>query len=605
MRRGSVGVWTYISSKLGGIGYTSCLVCYYVAMYYNVIICWSFFYFFNSFQSPLPWATCPVFQNATVTVVEPECQKSSATTFFWYRETLDISNSISEGGDLNWRVTLCLLLAWLVVGLAMIRGIQSSGKVMYFSSIFPYGVLFCFLVRGLLLEGAFDGIKHMFMPKLEVMAEPQVWRDAATQVFFALGLGFGGVIAFSSYNKRDNNCHFDALLVSFINFLTSVLATLVVFAVLGFKANIINNQCIATNTDQIQKLLESGEVSADLIPRHINLTSVSASDYQQMYDILRSVHEETFGALGLHPCVLEDELNKAVQGTGLAFIAFTEAITHFPASPFWSIMFFLMLINLGLGSMFGTMEGIVTSVTDTFKIRKEFVTMGSCLIAFMLGLLFVQRSGNYFVTMFDDYSATLPLIIIVILENIAVSWVYGTQKFMDDLKDMIGYYPPTIYKYMWTYISPIVMIAMLLASIVQMSLTPPSYSAWIKETASEVKLPYPPWALGLLTFLIILAILPVPFVFLLRVFQFRKPPAASLAKVSFRRGKILQELSPMEERDDTSLIHGHGYRPTRPPPIKSDPTATASPGGTLSPDVDTPAGAPYGLGFNLGEILDD
>ena len=86
---------------------------------------------------------------------------------------------------------------------------------------------------------------HVWL-QLEVMAEPQVWRDAATQVFFALGLGFGGVIAFSSYNKRDNNCHFDALLVSFINFLTSVLATLVVFAVLGFKANIINNQCIAT-----------------------------------------------------------------------------------------------------------------------------------------------------------------------------------------------------------------------------------------------------------------------------------------------------------------------------------------------------------------------
>lgn len=80
--------------------------------------------------------------------------------------------------------------------------------------------------------------------QLEFMLEPKVWREAATQVFFALGLGFGGVIAFSSYNKRDNNCHFDAVLVSFINFFTSVLATLVVFAVLGFKANIINEKCI-------------------------------------------------------------------------------------------------------------------------------------------------------------------------------------------------------------------------------------------------------------------------------------------------------------------------------------------------------------------------
>lgn len=77
------------------------------------------------------------------------------------------------------------------------------------------------------------------------MLDPKVWKEAATQVFFALGLGFGGVIAFSSYNKRDNNCHFDAVLVSFINFFTSVLATLVVFAVLGFKANVANEKCIA------------------------------------------------------------------------------------------------------------------------------------------------------------------------------------------------------------------------------------------------------------------------------------------------------------------------------------------------------------------------
>lgn len=58
----------------------------------------------------------------------------------------------------------------------------------------------------------------------------------------------------------------------------------------------------------------------------------------------------------------------------MAFIAFTEAMTHFPASPFWSVMFFLMLINLGLGSMFGTIEGILTPLVDTFKVRKELLT---------------------------------------------------------------------------------------------------------------------------------------------------------------------------------------------------------------------------------------
>lgn len=41
-------------------------------------------------------------------------------------------------------------------------------QVMYFSSLFPYVVLFCFLVRGLMLKGSVDGIAHMFTPKVRM-----------------------------------------------------------------------------------------------------------------------------------------------------------------------------------------------------------------------------------------------------------------------------------------------------------------------------------------------------------------------------------------------------------------------------------------------------
>lgn len=58
---------------------------------------------------------------------------------------------------------------------------------------------------------------------------------------------------------------------------------------------------------------------------------------------------------------------QGVEGTGLAFIAFTEAISLLPGSPFWSALFFLMLLNLGLSTMFGTMEGILAPLTDRFK----------------------------------------------------------------------------------------------------------------------------------------------------------------------------------------------------------------------------------------------
>ncbi|KAG8132244.1 hypothetical protein E2320_010109 [Naja naja] len=538
IRRGSIGVWNYVCPRLGGIGFASLLVCLFVGLYYNVIIGWSIFYFFKSFQYPLPWSECPILKNGSVAIIEPECDKSSATTFFWYRDALDISNSISESGGLNWRMTLCLLIAWSIVCLAMIKGIQSSGKVMYFSSLFPYVVLICFLIRGLLLRGAVDGILHMFTPKLDKMLDLQVWREAATQVFFALGLGFGGVIAFSSYNKQDNNCHFDAALVSFINFFTSILATLVVFAVLGFKANVMNEKCVVDHA---------------LIPPQVNFSHLTAKDYTEMYAVIKTVKKDQFEKLGLDPCLLEDELNKSVQGTGLAFIAFTEAMTHFPASPFWSVMFFLMLINLGLGSMIGTMAGITTPIIDMFKVRKEALTVGCCIFAFLVGLIFVQRSGNYFVTMFDDYSATLPLTLVVILENITVAWIYGTKKFMQELTEMLGFRPSSYYFYTWKYISPICMAGLMTASIIQLAVNPPGYSAWIREEAAEKFLYYPKWAMGILVSLIILATLPLPVIFVLRQFHLLSDGSNALS-VTYKKGRMMKDISNLEDNDETRFI---------------------------------------------------
>ncbi|XP_068599407.1 sodium-dependent neutral amino acid transporter SLC6A17 [Brachionichthys hirsutus] len=552
IRRGSIGVWNYVYPQLGGIGMSSLMVCGFVGLYYNVIIGWSIFYFFQSFQYPLPWAECPIQRNGSQAMVVPECEKSSATTYFWYRQTLNITSSIDDTGGLNWKMTLSLLVAWILVCLAVIKGIQSSGKVMYFSSLFPYVVLFCFLVRGLMLKGAVDGIAHMFTPKLEKMLEPQVWREAATQVFFALGLGFGGVIAFSSYNKRDNNCHFDAALVSIINFVTSILATLVVFAVLGFKANVMNEKCVVENAEKILGFLNTGELSRELIPPHINFSHLSSEDYAEMYAVIKTVKEDGFGQLGLDACLLEDELNKAVQGTGLAFIAFTEAMTHFPASPFWSVMFFFMLINLGLGSMIGTMTGITTPILDAFKIRKEILCVVCCIIAFLLGLLFVQRSGNYFVTMFDDYSAGLPLTVVVILENISVAWIYGTKRFMQDLEDMLGFRPYSFYFYMWQYVSPAVLVILIIATVIEMAVSPAGYNAWVENEGAERFHSYPPWALAMAYALIVSAMLPLPVVYIARRFNLISDGSNKLS-ISYRKG-MMKDISNLEEQDEQRFI---------------------------------------------------
>ena len=49
------------------------------------------------------------------------------------------------------------------------KGIASSGKIVYFTALFPYVVLTIFFFRGVTLKGASAGLIHMFSPKVSEM----------------------------------------------------------------------------------------------------------------------------------------------------------------------------------------------------------------------------------------------------------------------------------------------------------------------------------------------------------------------------------------------------------------------------------------------------
>lgn len=83
-------------------------------------------------------------------------------------------------------------------------------------------------------------VRYYLTPEWYKLYNTKVWVDAASQIFFSLGPGFGTLLALSSYNKFHNNCYKDAILTSSINCLTSFLAGFVIFSVLGYMAHVQN-----------------------------------------------------------------------------------------------------------------------------------------------------------------------------------------------------------------------------------------------------------------------------------------------------------------------------------------------------------------------------
>ncbi|XP_060572915.1 sodium- and chloride-dependent GABA transporter 1-like [Ruditapes philippinarum] len=432
MNIGSLEAWAGLVPAFKGIGLASFLVIFQANLYYIVILAWALYYLFMSFTSVLPWSHCnnewnsencfvgkssppaiiPTNQtlvylaNSTGVVngtVIPEVVTSNKTVDsvieFWERKILHISSGIEEPGSIVWELALCLLAVWVLVYFCVWRGVKWTGKVVYFTALFPYVILTILLIRGVTLEGAGNGIYFFLKPDFSRLADPQVWIDGGTQILYSFDLAIGAVITLGSYSKFNNNFYRDTFIITSINCGTSIYAGFAVFSVLGFMAH----------------------------EQNVTVAEVATS------------------------------------GPGLVFLTYPKAITQLPVAPLWSVLFFIMVILVGLDSQFVAVEGFLTPVFDGFPDvlygmkNRMIVTAIYCAASFLIGLCMVTEGGMFVFQLFDFYcSSGLVLLWIVFFQAIAVSWIFGSSKFQDSIELMIGRRLPHYFIICWKYITPVV-----------------------------------------------------------------------------------------------------------------------------------------------------
>ncbi|XP_064112522.1 sodium- and chloride-dependent glycine transporter 2-like [Macrobrachium nipponense] len=443
---------------LSGVGWGMVITSLLTALYFNVIISWSLYYTVASFASVLPWSHCSNDYNSLECYSEEEALVCQNNSLFFYNKTCltadqycgvanlrahnlthchhptegalaasSVINKISPSEDfflnrmlhvtgktwddlgvLQWELVGYLALSWILVGASLFKGIKSLGKVVYFTATFPYLILIVLFIRGLTLEGSYKGIEFYIL-KFDVtrLMEVEVWGDAAVQIFYSAGICFGSLITLSSYNKFNNNCMRHAFIVCLGNSCTSIFTGFVIFSILGFLAH---------------------ELSV------------------QVEDVVSA-------------------------GSGLVFVVYPAALARLPIPQLWSVLFFFMVINVGLSSQFSMVETVTTALFDQFEFlrpKKPFVVALSCFGMFLLGLPFCLEGGILIFELFFWYSASFSVIALAITEVLGIHMIYGYRNFLRNIKEMDITLPFPVRCYWtitWLFTAPVSLVIIGVTSV--------------------------------------------------------------------------------------------------------------------------------------------
>ncbi|XP_056016857.1 sodium- and chloride-dependent betaine transporter-like [Ostrea edulis] len=418
-----------------------------ITIYYILINAWTMFYMTSSFLSPLPWTSCdnewntprciredkggPSYNNETtynmsISISTTNVNESydlqekngSLTSWenqtsekeFWFNRVLGLSDGLHDINYLNWRLTLCFLATWVIVCLCLIKGVKSLGKVVYVTATLPYILLAVILIKGLTLPGALEGVIFYIRPDFHKLASVQVWLEAGLQVFYSLGPCWGCLYTMSSYNKFNNNCYKDTIILVIISEFTSIFGGFAIFTIIGYMAH--------TTGTPIEKVVQGGP--------------------------------------------------------GLAYLVYPEGLSQLPFPNVWAFLFFVMLFTVGLDTEFATLETCLTAICDNFpRLRryKALTTVLSCCVFFLAGLIMCSDAGLYIFQLSDWYATAFATPLFGLLEAILFGWIYGAENLSRDIELMLGRRVPVYMRILWCIVTPALLMIMLIFTIYQY--TPP------------------------------------------------------------------------------------------------------------------------------------
>ncbi len=273
-------------------------------------------------------------------------------------------------GPLQLNVLIPLVITWVVMYLCIFKGVKLIGWVAWASMPLPWLMLAVLTVRGLTLEGSLKGLVYYLEPSWDQLLKPLTWRSAVGQVFFSLSLGFGTMLTYASFLHKRSDLSNNAAIVCITDFATSFIPGLAIFGTLGGMAYV---------TQQA-----GSPVAVDAV---------------------------------------------APEGPGLAFVAFPYALAQLPGAAWWSLIFFFVLINLGINSAFSITESFLAGIVDKTGWPRWVVLILVHFAGLGFGLFYVTKGGLNWIGIMNAFVTGMwGIAFLGLLECLVVGWAYRTES---------------------------------------------------------------------------------------------------------------------------------------------------------------------------------
>ena len=335
---------------------------------------------------------------------------------FFHNSCLGLSSGPGQLGCIRWPVLLGLIATWASILLIIHKGVKSVGKVVLVTVPLPILLLIIMVIRGVTLPGAAEGLRYYLTPNFEALTDPNVWLAAYGQIFFTLTIGFGVMIAYASYLPKKSDIANNAFITGLVNCGTSFLAGFAVFSTLGYLAHM------------------TGKGVEDVV----------------------------------------------TSGISLAFITYPTMISLLPfGAAIFGVIFFLMLLTLGIDSAFSLVEAAVAAGMDRWKFSRKAINLFTCGVAFLLGLIFCTQSGLYWLDIVDHFINNFGLVLIGLFECLAIGWVFGTKKMRDYINSVSEIQLGPWWDWLIKVVVPIILIITVVMSLVGLLRVPyGNYPQW-------------------------------------------------------------------------------------------------------------------------------